>query len=656
MAFVHPDYTIVRELGRGGSATVYLAVQNSLNRRVALKVMTAITADPAQGQRFLREGRIVAKLRHPHIVPVYDVGRVPEDGAYFMAMEYLPGGSLTERVETFTLDDLFRTIRQICDALGYAHAQGFVHRDVKPDNILFRTSDEALLADFGIARSTESSTRMTMTGAMLGTPAYMSPEQVTGGDVDNRTDLYSLGIVLFELLAGYKPLQGDSVMSTGLQHIAATPLPLPDNVAHFQPLIDRLLAKKPEQRLEGAHELTEQLDGLVETWSRRPDQRLVSLHSGEEPQRATLESTLGTDARRPSRFRQVTAGVVVVAAVAAGVYAFNNLESPPTQPLVSRSQPTLSQSQPTAPAPTPVDLALQAGDEAFRLDRWFGDGPETAVAEFRRVLSLEPGNATAEGRLDDIFETTAQRTSNALAAGDIERANVLLDDLTQAWPDDSRLEELDRQLQVARADGARRDQETADAARIAGLLAAAAGALSNGDLVTPVGSDAASYYRQVLAIENGNTLAVAGLSTIANQLFTQASAALAQNEFGTAEGLVEAGRDLAPDHPQVAQLLTDVAAAREQYAATVEERRSQAELAALVDALASRVDQWVASDTAALDDVFETLAADIEALLLRAPDHRELQNLKTATLQHAEVLAADDPEAEDNDRFRFGGF
>ena len=400
MAFTHPDYTIIKTLGRGGSATVYLAVQLSLNRRVALKVLHGLMADPSQGERFLREGRIVAKLNHPHIVPVYDVAEHPETGQYFMTMEYLPGGSLADDSGARTVAAWLRTFQQLCAALTYAHDAGFVHRDVKPDNVLFRTPEHALLADFGIARAADSETRMTMTGAMLGTPDYMSPEQVAGTEVTARSDLYSLGVMLFEALAGYRPLQGDSAVSTGLQHVVAPPLPLPPPVAHFQPIIDRLLAKRGEDRYESAHAVALALSERFAAWQVDPETVLATLHSGEAPERKPLTSSFAPQGRKPRRWGRVAGLTAVVGSLAAGAWWF-------TTGATDREPGALPQvRQQTAPppeaAPTALERALAEGQRAFSRDRWF-DGADGAVARFRAALALEPGNERATAALAEIF-------------------------------------------------------------------------------------------------------------------------------------------------------------------------------------------------------------------------------------------------------------
>jgi serine/threonine-protein kinase PpkA len=197
-----PGFDIEGEIGEGAMATVYLAVQRSLQRKVALKIMAAgLAADPSFCERFLREGRTLARLSHPHTVTIHDIGNV--DALYYMAMEYLPNGTLKERIAAGLSAELGLVyIRQIASALGYAHAQGLVHRDVKPANILFRANGVAVLSDFGIAKSLDDRTQFTQAGFAVGTPSYMSPEQARGQDIDGRADLYALGVVFYEILVG----------------------------------------------------------------------------------------------------------------------------------------------------------------------------------------------------------------------------------------------------------------------------------------------------------------------------------------------------------------------------------------------------------------------------------------------------------------------
>jgi len=256
-----PGYQIESKLGQGGMAEVYLAVQESLDRKVALKITSAWQSqDPAFKERFMQEGRIVATLNHPNIVTIHEIGQVDEQ--YFIAMEYVAGKSLSEKIEEgMTLEESVQTVKRIARALAYAHNGGFLHRDIKPSNILFRDDEYAVLADFGIARAlVEDDTRLTQTGMSPGSPAYMSPEQVNGLNLDARSDQYSLGIVFFEMLTGDRPYKGNSATATAILHLTAPVPQLPHPYESLQPIFDRMLAKTPEERFVDEEALIKALD------------------------------------------------------------------------------------------------------------------------------------------------------------------------------------------------------------------------------------------------------------------------------------------------------------------------------------------------------------------------------------------------------------
>jgi len=253
-----PGYTIVREIGSGAMATVYLAIQDALERRVALKIMaSSLQADETFQKRFLKEGKIIAQLNHPNIVTIYDIGVVGSNN--YMAMEYVDGGvTLHDKIvpgQGMPPEQAIEALVQVASALGYAHKRNFVHRDVKPANILFREDDTAVLSDFGIAKALGEGTAMTRQGWAVGTPSYMSPEQAMGKAIDARCDIYCLGVVLYEMLTGEKPYQANDSFAVALKHVN-DPIPaLPPHLAHFQPLIDRMMAKQPDDRFNSVEEL-----------------------------------------------------------------------------------------------------------------------------------------------------------------------------------------------------------------------------------------------------------------------------------------------------------------------------------------------------------------------------------------------------------------
>jgi tetratricopeptide (TPR) repeat protein/tRNA A-37 threonylcarbamoyl transferase component Bud32 len=248
-------YAIERELGFGGMATVYLAEDLKHERRVAVKVLRPELAAALGTERFLREIKIAARLHHPHILPLYDSGDA--GGFLYYVMPYVEGESLRDRLnrdKQLALDDALRVAREVADALGYAHGQDVVHRDIKPENILLE-SGHAAVADFGIARaiSAAGGDKITATGMAVGTPAYMSPEQAAGsGEVDGRSDVYSLGCVLYEMLAGQPPFSGPNVASVVQQHIAAEPPTItnirPSVPAEVTGVLSKALAKTPADR------------------------------------------------------------------------------------------------------------------------------------------------------------------------------------------------------------------------------------------------------------------------------------------------------------------------------------------------------------------------------------------------------------------------
>lgn len=250
-------YQFEKIIGKGAMSTVYLALQESLGRRVAIKVLSpGLAGDPIFSKRFIKEARIIGKLGHPHIVTIFDAGNL--DDVYYIAMEYLEGGTLKERIKAgLTPDQAVTILCQIARALGRAHQQHCIHRDIKPANILFRNSDTALLSDFGIAKNTLDKTQLTAAGWRLGTPNYMSPEQALAKPTDARSDLYSLGVVFYEMLTGTRPFQGADAFDIALKHLKEPVPTLPEPLGRFQPAIDRLLAKEPEERFASAEELVE---------------------------------------------------------------------------------------------------------------------------------------------------------------------------------------------------------------------------------------------------------------------------------------------------------------------------------------------------------------------------------------------------------------
>jgi tRNA A-37 threonylcarbamoyl transferase component Bud32 len=260
-------YEIKAEIGRGGMATVYHAYDPRFEREVALKVLPReMLHDPQFRTRFEREAKTIAMLEHPAIVPVYDFGE--EEGQPYFVMRYMNGGSLTERMKhgPMSVQDAAHLFGRLAPALDEAHAKGIIHRDLKPGNILFDQYGEPYISDFGIAKI--AATQSNVTGsAILGTPAYMSPEQAQGVGIDGRSDIYGLGVILFELLTGQQPYHGDTPMSVVVKHITE-PVPhildvKPDLPPAIEAVIEKAMAKDRDKRFSTVKALTNALNAVA---------------------------------------------------------------------------------------------------------------------------------------------------------------------------------------------------------------------------------------------------------------------------------------------------------------------------------------------------------------------------------------------------------
>ena len=282
-------YRILEKIGRGGMAAVYKAYQPSLDRNVAVKVLPALLAEePSFTQRFRREARAVGKLKHPHILAVYDFGQ--EEDLSYIAMPLVETGTLKGIMgKPMRLERIANLINQVAEALDHAHEKGIVHRDVKPSNVLLERGDWALLTDFGVARMVESVQRLTATGVGVGTPAYMSPEQGQGKKVDLRSDVYSLGVVLYEMLTGRVPFEAETPLAVVWKHVN-DPLPLPRLInpkipEEVERVVLKAMAKKPDDRYKTAGALAQTLKTAVRE---AKDERLEPVSLGDMPTQDVL--------------------------------------------------------------------------------------------------------------------------------------------------------------------------------------------------------------------------------------------------------------------------------------------------------------------------------------------------------------------------------
>ena len=258
-------YEIIKELGKGGMGVVYQAHDPQIDRPVALKVLRAdrlVSEDFVS--RFFKEAKFIGRLSHPNIVTVYDVGR--DHGTIYIAMEYLQGEPFNEVIRSgrLSVGKIIDIALQVANALGYAHEKGIIHRDIKPSNIILTDEGNVKLTDFGIARAEDSNAaQQTQTGVILGTPSYMSPEQVMGKRVDGRSDLFSLGVILYELIVGRKPFEGDhftAIFRAITDDIPVAPLKIDASIPQsLSDLIMKALAKNPDERFQTSKEMSDAL-------------------------------------------------------------------------------------------------------------------------------------------------------------------------------------------------------------------------------------------------------------------------------------------------------------------------------------------------------------------------------------------------------------
>jgi serine/threonine protein kinase len=366
------SYRIISQIGQGGMATVYKAYQPSMDRNVAIKVLPSQLADsPEFVKRFQQEARIIANLEHPHILPVFDFGE--DDGVTYFVMRFLDAGTLKERMNGGALPwpEIDRLFTQLAEALGYAHDHGIVHRDLKPANALVDTDGNLFLTDFGIAKLLEdASPRLTQTDAIMGTPAYISPEQAQAMPVDRRSDIYSLGIILYEMVTGRVPFTADTPLAVILKQIG-DPLPPPSKIKPDLPssverVILKALAKNPSDRFSTTAEFVSAWKNALkdtESTIRETEMVVPTIPFADAPPQIQRQPATAT--RTVSASRKPATGLVIgcfalacLAVSAVGVFVFASR-------FLNQPSPTFVVELPTAtnlPPPTPIpaaDILLQ---------------------------------------------------------------------------------------------------------------------------------------------------------------------------------------------------------------------------------------------------------------------------------------------------------
>ncbi|MEM7467674.1 MAG: serine/threonine-protein kinase [Pseudomonadota bacterium] len=458
-----PGYEITRCIGQGGMATAYLARQTSLDRMVVLKVLDPGQKDvPNLVERFINEGRLVAALNHPHVITIHDISTAGTD--VYIAMEYVEGGDLKERLanQSFAPTEAIEILRKVASGLHAAHQKGIIHRDVKPANVLFRADGTPLLTDFGIAKDITSEGDLTATGMFVGSPNYMSPEQAEAESVDERTDLYSLGVIFYEMLTGRKPFISESVVEVLMMHRKAKVPKLPDGLEIFQEFIDLTLAKDRKDRFADAGVLADYLNELPRKivkhqaeQTNTPDFDVTGL--GEAPV-ASKSTRVAINERKRFDRRAWLLTLLVIVGLANLVLAYFLYMSDEPAAIAAEnvgvvSVQTLTEQRQAAGSEIEAVIELPNRGEVVEAMHWLAQHSlneyrlttppkDNAYYYYSRLLQLDPADAKAKLGLANIAERYAVLAEQAIAAGDNVKARGFISIGQQIAPDNSTLNSL----------------------------------------------------------------------------------------------------------------------------------------------------------------------------------------------------------------------
>lgn len=561
-------------------ATVYLAVQESLHREVALKVLTpGLAVDESYCQRFLKEGRIAAQLSHVNVMTVYDIG--VHDNHYYMAMEYLSAGSVRDRLKDgLSEEQIVRIVADIALGLNYAHAKGFVHRDVKPGNMLFRDDDVCVLGDFGIAKAVDSDTGATKVGTSIGTPHYMSPEQARGEKVDHRTDLYSLGVAFYELLAGRPPFEASDPFAVALKQISEPTPQLPDCYSCYQPLIERLMEKDREARYDVAAAFVEELAQTTGFHLSGPitavSQEVAANRSG--PNDVTDQRSPVDDSPRVRFGRLLGFGLAAVV-LAIGAYVMWPESSPQvasealtpagaeSSKDVESVQAEQSESSSTEIPEEIPDLEvlglLQSAEDRLRSGQFITEENQGAIGLFQEVLDRDPGNPDATSGLRIATENLLDAIHTLRGAGDLETAGELAELATKQLSGDTRFMIVAAQLRKqnstpmvvepaettapAPRPAPAKEKPDPNKERVAQLLREGDAFYRDHKYGLPPGENATHRYQAVLELAPGHPHATQRLETIAASWADAAQSLMSRGKPERALGMVTLGLQANPN-------------------------------------------------------------------------------------------------------------
>ena len=601
-------------------ALVYLAVHEGLHREVAIKVMSKhLDEDAGFGERFMREARIVANLNHQNIVTVYDVNSY--DGYHYIAMEYLPGGiTLDHKIKQgITPEAGITTIQHVATALGYAHDKGIIHRDVKPENIMYRENGSAVLTDFGIARSTSSSaTKMTATGTIIGTPHYMSPEQAQGEELGPGADIYSLGVVFYEVLTGEVPFDADSSIAILLKHVSEPVPTLDAELAVYQPVLEGMLAKDTVSRYQDCADIVADLDSLVSGGAvskKTLIRNATAINPATPAAIAAIKKAEGktgsqaTPAKKKLLIPALAATVLVVASAAGYIFYDQNQAEQEQQKLAQVKQQqeqklleekqqlaaklaaekeeklkaeklkaekikaqqlatqdkAAEQKQAEASRLAEQEILLEQATELIAAGNYYDENGNGAFGAYQKILAIDPDQPAAIKGIENVRNHFLQQADKYMQESKPVEAGASLKIVKAIAPTHPGLKDAQGRL----SDHLKRKQ-------IESRLDEAQASLERGRAYRPESDNALAQFRSVMQLDPDNVTARLGLARVADIVIGDARTALENNETRHAESLVELAASIDPDRGAIRdirqqigninKLATMVAAADRAYA------------------------------------------------------------------------------------------
>ncbi|MGB7451386.1 MAG: serine/threonine-protein kinase [Lysobacterales bacterium] len=442
-----PGFKIIRDLGAGAMAKVYLALDEGLDRQVALKVMNASLAnDPEFRDRFINEAKDTAKFNHEGIVKIFTTG--VHQNNYFLALEYLEAGTLKDNLKArkehqesdegdkgggylYGSAEALQLLKSLAGALSYAHDKHVVHRDIKPENILFRSDGHAVLSDFGIAKSVDENKNLTMAGYRVGTPAYMSPEQMLGAEVDPRSDIYSLGVVFYEILIGHRPYKTNVSEYSELIKQLDEPVPeLPQNLAQLQPLLQAMLAKRPDQRVQSSHELIRIINQILR--SETPayaDRTVIQPIAGHKskPLKAWQKPNF-------KWLALAVTGLVIITIVISVVMRQPGKEQQiEVQPVDAKTGKLIAE-------------LMESAQTYMEFDFIISPPVSNAVENYIKILDLQPGNQQALAGLEQAKDTLLKQIEQEVENGNPNTAKAMIEMGLYFFPENEDLADLLEQV------------------------------------------------------------------------------------------------------------------------------------------------------------------------------------------------------------------